>query len=93
MWDSVSKYQLAFFLSQEQEKQRNTDKVKEEKKGLERKKEDADEVQKLQAKRKQELQRWEKECLAREKQQVRPKPYSYQILKQKKDFLHGTGIE
>ncbi|XP_038133207.1 rho guanine nucleotide exchange factor 28-like isoform X1 [Cyprinodon tularosa] len=54
----------------EQEKQRNTDKVKEEKKSLERKKEDADEVQKLQAKLKQELQRWEKECLAREKQQT-----------------------
>ncbi|XP_016532628.1 rho guanine nucleotide exchange factor 28-like isoform X1 [Poecilia formosa] len=54
----------------EQEKQRSTDKMKEEKKSLERKKEDVDEVQKLQAKLKQEQQRWEKECVAREKQQT-----------------------
>ncbi|KAM4746694.1 rho guanine nucleotide exchange factor 28-like isoform 2-T2 [Anableps anableps] len=54
----------------EQEKQRSADKMKEEKKSLERKKEDVDEVQKLQAKLKQEHQRWEKECVAREKQQT-----------------------
>ncbi|XP_051279663.1 rho guanine nucleotide exchange factor 28 isoform X5 [Dicentrarchus labrax] len=57
--------------SQEQEKQRSMDKKKEEveKKGLERKKEEVDEVQKLHMKLKQEQQRWDKECLAREKQQ------------------------
>ncbi|CAI5649727.1 unnamed protein product [Oreochromis niloticus] len=53
------------------EKQRSIEKKKEEveKKGLERKKEEVDEVQKLQVKLKQEQQRWDKECLAREKQQ------------------------
>ncbi|CAI5649729.1 rho guanine nucleotide exchange factor 28 isoform X8 [Oreochromis niloticus] len=57
--------------SLEQEKQRSIEKKKEEveKKGLERKKEEVDEVQKLQVKLKQEQQRWDKECLAREKQQ------------------------
>ncbi|XP_041855242.1 rho guanine nucleotide exchange factor 28-like isoform X2 [Melanotaenia boesemani] len=55
--------------SLEQEKQRSTDKMKEEKKCLERKKENVDEVQKLHAKLKQEQQRWDKECVAREKQQ------------------------
>lgn len=57
---------------QEQEKHRSIDKKKEEveKKGLERKKEEVDEVQKLHVKLKQEQQRWDKECLAREKQQV-----------------------
>ncbi|XP_043967624.1 rho guanine nucleotide exchange factor 28-like isoform X2 [Gambusia affinis] len=52
----------------EQEKQRSTDKMKE--KSLERKKEDVDVVQKLQVKLRQEQQRWEKECVAREKQQT-----------------------
>lgn len=57
---------------QEQEKQRTIDKKKEEveKKGLERKKEEVDEVQKLHVKLKQEQQRWDKECLVRDKQQV-----------------------
>ncbi|XP_059193302.1 rho guanine nucleotide exchange factor 28-like isoform X2 [Centropristis striata] len=57
--------------SLEQEKQRSIDKKKEEveKKGLERKKEDVDEVQKLHVRLKHEQQRWDKECLAREKQQ------------------------
>ncbi|TMS04037.1 Rho guanine nucleotide exchange factor 28 [Larimichthys crocea] len=57
--------------SLEQEKHRSIDKKKEEveKKGLERKKEEVDEVQKLHVKLKQEQQRWDKECLAREKQQ------------------------
>ncbi|KAM9743736.1 rho guanine nucleotide exchange factor 28-like isoform 2-T2 [Menidia menidia] len=54
--------------SLEHEKQRCTDKVKEEKRSLERKKEE-DEVQKLHAKLRQEQQRWDKECVAREKQQ------------------------
>ncbi|XP_034450508.1 rho guanine nucleotide exchange factor 28-like isoform X3 [Hippoglossus hippoglossus] len=53
------------------EKQRSLDKKKEEveKKGLERKKEEVDEVQKLHMRLKQEQQRWDKECLVREKQQ------------------------
>lgn len=57
--------------SLEQDKQRSTDKKKEEveKKGLERKKEEVDEVQKLHVRLKQEQQRWDKECLAREKHQ------------------------
>lgn len=57
---------------QEQEKQRSIDKKKEEveKKGLERKKEEVDEMQKLHVRLKHEQQRWDKECLAREKQQV-----------------------
>ncbi|KAF7659153.1 hypothetical protein LDENG_00002360 [Lucifuga dentata] len=57
--------------SLEQEKQRNVDKRKEEveRKSLERKKEDVNEVQKRHVKLKQEQQRWDKECLAREKQQ------------------------
>ncbi|XP_030593764.1 rho guanine nucleotide exchange factor 28-like isoform X2 [Archocentrus centrarchus] len=57
--------------SLEQEKQRSIEKKKEEveRKSLERKKEEVDEVQKLQVKLKQEQQRWDKECLAREKQQ------------------------
>uniref|UniRef100_A0A1A8FC86 Rho guanine nucleotide exchange factor (GEF) 28 n=2 Tax=Nothobranchius korthausae TaxID=1143690 RepID=A0A1A8FC86_9TELE len=55
--------------SLELEKQRSNDKMKEEKKSLERRKEDVDEVQKLQTKLKHEQQRWEKECVAREKQQ------------------------
>ncbi|XP_070820299.1 rho guanine nucleotide exchange factor 28-like isoform X1 [Chaetodon trifascialis] len=57
--------------SLEQEKQRSIDKKKEEveKKGLEKKKEQVDEVQKLHVKLKQEQQRWDKECQAREKQQ------------------------
>ncbi|KAM9393474.1 rho guanine nucleotide exchange factor 28-like [Pholidichthys leucotaenia] len=57
--------------SLEQEKLRCIDKKKEEveKKGLERKKDELDEVQKLHMKLKQEQQRWDKECLAREKQQ------------------------
>lgn len=58
---------------QEQEKQRSTDKKKEEaeKKSLEKKKEEmGDEVQKLHVKLKQEQQRWDRACVAREKQQV-----------------------
>ncbi|XP_037536841.1 rho guanine nucleotide exchange factor 28 [Nematolebias whitei] len=55
--------------SLELEKQRSTDKMKEEKRGLERRKDDVDEVQKLQIKLKQEQQHWEKECATREKQQ------------------------
>ncbi|XP_029366148.1 rho guanine nucleotide exchange factor 28-like isoform X2 [Echeneis naucrates] len=55
----------------EQEKQRSTDKKKEEveKKGFERKREEVDEVHKLHMKLKQEQQRWGKECLVRVKQQ------------------------
>lgn len=53
-----------------------------EKKGLERKKEEVDEVQKLQVKLKQEQQRWDKECLAREKQQV-----SFMLVFFKTDFM------
>ncbi|KAM7391311.1 hypothetical protein PAMP_022011 [Pampus punctatissimus] len=55
----------------EQEKQRSIDKKKEEgeKKSAERKKEEVDEVQKLYVRLKQEQQRWDKECVAREKQQ------------------------
>ncbi|KAM8885904.1 rho guanine nucleotide exchange factor 28-like isoform 2-T2 [Spinachia spinachia] len=55
----------------EQDKQRSVDKKKEEveKRGLERKKEEADEVQKLHVKLKQVQQRWDKECLARDKRQ------------------------
>ncbi|CAB1420068.1 unnamed protein product [Pleuronectes platessa] len=55
----------------EQEKQRSLDKKKEEveKKGSERKKEEVDEVQKLHMRLKQEQQRWDRECLVREKQQ------------------------
>ncbi|XP_071339594.1 rho guanine nucleotide exchange factor 28-like isoform X3 [Trachinotus anak] len=58
--------------SLEQEKQKSIDKKKEEveKKGLERKKEEVDEVQKLHVKLKQEQQRWDKECVVREKQQT-----------------------
>lgn len=41
-----------------------------EKKSLERKREEVDEVHKLHVKLKQEQQRWDKECVAREKQQV-----------------------
>lgn len=57
---------------QEQEKQRGTDKKKEEveKKSSERRKEEAVEVQKLHVKLKQEQQRWDRECVVREKQQV-----------------------
>ncbi|XP_039659462.1 rho guanine nucleotide exchange factor 28-like isoform X3 [Perca fluviatilis] len=53
------------------EKQRSIDKKKEEveKKGLERKKDKVDEMKKLHVKLRQEQQRWDKECLAREKQQ------------------------
>nr|XP_040050978.1 rho guanine nucleotide exchange factor 28-like isoform X4 [Gasterosteus aculeatus aculeatus] len=55
----------------EQEKQKSVDKKKEEveKRGLERKKEEVDEVQKLHVKLKQVQQRWDKECLARDKRQ------------------------
>ncbi|CAN9513011.1 unnamed protein product [Ophioblennius macclurei] len=55
----------------EQEKQRSADKKKEEseKKGMERKREEVDEVQKLHVKLKQQQQRWDKECVARERQQ------------------------
>ncbi|XP_036069312.1 rho guanine nucleotide exchange factor 28 isoform X2 [Oryzias melastigma] len=67
------KHQLRNFASLqnslEQEKQKNTDKMKEEKKSIERKKEEVDEVQKLHAKLKQEQLRWDKECSARERQQ------------------------
>uniref|UniRef100_A0A3B4ZXD1 Rho guanine nucleotide exchange factor 28-like n=1 Tax=Stegastes partitus TaxID=144197 RepID=A0A3B4ZXD1_9TELE len=57
--------------SLEQERQRSIEKKKEdvEKKGSERKKEEVVEVQKLHVKLKQEQQRWDKECSAREKQQ------------------------
>ncbi|XP_078107287.1 rho guanine nucleotide exchange factor 28-like isoform X1 [Sander vitreus] len=57
--------------SLEQEKQRSIDKKKEEveKKGLESKKDKVDEMKKLHVKLRQEQQRWDKECLAREKQQ------------------------
>ncbi|XP_068166197.1 rho guanine nucleotide exchange factor 28-like isoform X3 [Antennarius striatus] len=53
------------------ERQRTVDKKKDEieKKSLERKKEDVDEVQKLQLKLKQEQQRWDKECVVRATQQ------------------------
>ncbi|XP_062418267.1 uncharacterized protein LOC119224745 isoform X1 [Pungitius pungitius] len=55
----------------EQDKQRSVDKKKleVEKRGLERKKEEVDEVQKLHVKLKQVQQRWDKECLARDKRQ------------------------
>uniref|UniRef100_UPI0037E7F509 rho guanine nucleotide exchange factor 28-like n=1 Tax=Semicossyphus pulcher TaxID=241346 RepID=UPI0037E7F509 len=55
----------------ELEKQKSIDRRKEEveKKGLERKKEEVDGVQKLHVRLKQEQQRWDKECVAREKQQ------------------------
>ncbi|XP_062418271.1 rho guanine nucleotide exchange factor 28-like isoform X2 [Pungitius pungitius] len=55
----------------EQDKQKSVDKKKEEveKRGLERKKEEVDEVQKLHVKLKQVQQRWDKECLARDKRQ------------------------
>ncbi|XP_075889377.1 rho guanine nucleotide exchange factor 28-like isoform X3 [Nelusetta ayraudi] len=58
-------------LSLEQEKQKAVDRKKEEveKKSLERKREEVDEVQKRHVKLKQEQQRWDKECVAREKQQ------------------------
>ncbi|KAG7490999.1 rho guanine nucleotide exchange factor 28-like isoform X1 [Solea senegalensis] len=57
--------------SLEQEKQRSLDRRKEEaeKKGTDRKKEEVHEVQKLSMKLKQEQQRWDKECLVKEKQQ------------------------
>lgn len=57
---------------QELEKQRSFDKKKDEteKKVSERKKEEVDEVQKLHVKLKQEQQRWDRECMVREKQQV-----------------------
>lgn len=69
---STEKIKTVSVAIQEQEKQRSMDKKKEEveKKGLERKKEEVVEVQKLHVKLKQEQQRWDKECLAREKQQV-----------------------
>lgn len=59
---------------QEQERQKAVDRKREEveKKSLERKREEADEVQKLHVKLRQEQQRWDKECVAREKQQVSP---------------------
>lgn len=68
----IQNYDNTSVVVQEQEKQRSIEKKKEEveKKGLERRKEEADGVQKLQVKLKQEQQRWDKECLAREKQQV-----------------------
>ncbi|XP_034026630.1 rho guanine nucleotide exchange factor 28-like [Thalassophryne amazonica] len=53
--------------SLEQERQRSADKA--EKKSSERKKEEVDEVQKLYVKLKQEQQRFDKECLSKEKQQ------------------------
>ncbi|XP_032372098.1 rho guanine nucleotide exchange factor 28 isoform X4 [Etheostoma spectabile] len=57
--------------SLEQEKKRSIDNKKEEveKKGFERKKDKVDEMKKLHVKLRQEQQRWDKECLAREKQQ------------------------
>ncbi|XP_061623504.1 rho guanine nucleotide exchange factor 28-like isoform X4 [Phyllopteryx taeniolatus] len=56
--------------SLEQERQTGNDKTEEvEKKAFERKKEEVDEVQKLHVKLKQGQQRWDKECVAREKQQ------------------------
>lgn len=57
--------------SMELERQRSFEKKKEDvdKKSSERKKEEVDDVQKLHVKLKQEQQRWDKECLAREKQQ------------------------
>lgn len=60
------------FLVQEQEKLRSIEKKKEEveKKSLDRKKEEVDEVQKLYVRLKQEQQRWDKECVARERLQV-----------------------
>ncbi|XP_061672064.1 rho guanine nucleotide exchange factor 28-like isoform X2 [Syngnathoides biaculeatus] len=53
------------------ERQTGNDKKTEEieKKALERKKEEVDEVQKLHVKLKQDQQRWDKECVTREKQQ------------------------
>ncbi|XP_029998419.1 rho guanine nucleotide exchange factor 28-like isoform X2 [Sphaeramia orbicularis] len=55
----------------EQDKQKSTEKKKEEveKRGFEKKKEEVVEVQKLHVKLKQEQQRWDKECVARERQQ------------------------
>ncbi|XP_028313645.1 rho guanine nucleotide exchange factor 28-like isoform X3 [Gouania willdenowi] len=57
--------------SLEQERQRSAEKKKEEneKKDVERKREDVDDVQKLFEKLKQQQQRWDKECVAREKLQ------------------------
>lgn len=70
----MTRIQLSVFLLfiQEQEKQKSIEKKKEEvdKKGPEKKKEEVVEVQKLHVRLKQEQQRWDKECLAREKQQV-----------------------
>lgn len=68
---------------QEQEKQRGTDKKKEEadKKSLEKKKEEMDdEVQKMHVKLKQKQQRWDRECVAREKQQVNLKSLGLPLL-------------
>ncbi|XP_060894543.1 rho guanine nucleotide exchange factor 28-like isoform X1 [Labrus mixtus] len=57
--------------SVELEKQRSFDKKKEEveKKGSERRKEEVEGVKKLHVRLKQEQQRWDRECLTREKQQ------------------------
>lgn len=59
-------------VTQEPEKQRTADKKKEEveKKSVERKKDEVDEVQRLHLKLKHEQQRWDKECVAKERQQV-----------------------
>lgn len=68
---------------QEQEKQRSSDKKKEEvdKKSLEKKKEEMDdEVHKLHVKLKQEQLRWDRECVAREKQQVNLKWFTSYVL-------------
>ncbi|XP_077456766.1 rho guanine nucleotide exchange factor 28 isoform X5 [Stigmatopora argus] len=58
--------------SLEQEKLTTSDKKKEEveKRGLERRKEEADGVHKLHVKLKQDQQRWDKECTARDKMQT-----------------------
>nr|XP_029495464.1 rho guanine nucleotide exchange factor 28-like [Oncorhynchus nerka] len=58
-------------VAQEQEKQRSTEKKKEEveRMSVERKREEVEGIQKLQGRLRQDQQRWERECLARERQQ------------------------
>ncbi|XP_036836309.1 rho guanine nucleotide exchange factor 28 isoform X1 [Oncorhynchus mykiss] len=58
-------------VAQEQEKQRSTEKKKEEveRMSVERRREEVEGIQKLQGRLRQEQQRWERECLARERQQ------------------------
>ncbi|XP_055776570.1 rho guanine nucleotide exchange factor 28-like isoform X2 [Salvelinus fontinalis] len=57
--------------AQEQEKQRSAEKKKEEveRMSVERRREEVEGIQKLQGRLRQDQQRWERECLARERQQ------------------------